>query len=102
MRKLYTLGGSPIHGLDSLEDGGMYVASSGDKFKRVPYRLDQNEPIVNGPTLERGRPTTRFRRGESVLSTGPTCDFDAHVIHFFNHFSTKLIYNSMTTSTLQT
>ena len=40
VRRVYTIDGSPVRSLDDIKDGGMYVASGGETFKRVPYLLD--------------------------------------------------------------
>ena len=46
VRKLFTVEGAPVRGLDDLVDGGMYVASGGDSFKKVPYLIN-DEPLAD-------------------------------------------------------
>lgn len=37
VRKIYTIDGKLIHSLDELVEGGAYVATGGEHFKRAPY-----------------------------------------------------------------
>lgn len=39
VRRVYTIKGKILNSFDELEDGGIYVATSGEIFKRVPYNL---------------------------------------------------------------
>ncbi|KAJ3388439.1 Serine/threonine-protein kinase dclk1 [Lobulomyces angularis] len=45
VRKIYTIEGKPVGGLDDFEEGGTYVATSGEFFKKAPYLLkEQQQP----------------------------------------------------------
>ncbi|KAI8818719.1 uncharacterized protein EV422DRAFT_162812 [Fimicolochytrium jonesii] len=44
-RRVYTLDGQPLHTLDDIKDGSIYVATSGEHLKRIPYL------ITTDPTL---------------------------------------------------
>lgn len=39
VRRVYTIKGKILNSFDELEDGGIYVATSGEAFKKVPYNL---------------------------------------------------------------
>ena len=41
VRMLFDIGGKPINGLDLISDGGIYVASYGQTFKKVPYPIQE-------------------------------------------------------------
>ena len=36
---LFDIGGNPIDSLERISDGGIYVASYGQAFKKVPYHI---------------------------------------------------------------
>jgi hypothetical protein len=39
---MYSIDGTLVRSLDQIRDGGLYVASGGDSFKRVPYLLEDD------------------------------------------------------------
>jgi hypothetical protein len=43
---MYSIDGTIVRSLDQIRDGGLYVASGGDSFKRVPY-LVEDDAVVN-------------------------------------------------------
>ena len=52
VRRMYSIDGTPVKSLGEIKDGGMYVASGGDSFKRVPY-LIEDDPIAETPMKSR-------------------------------------------------
>ncbi|KAJ3013827.1 Doublecortin domain-containing protein 2C [Thoreauomyces humboldtii] len=48
-RRVYSLDGQPIHSLDDLKDGSVYIASGGENLKRIPYLVagDAKGSIAN-------------------------------------------------------
>ena len=49
---MYTIDGQSVKSLNDIKDGGMYVASGGDSFKKVPY-LTQDDPVQEPPLKSR-------------------------------------------------
>jgi hypothetical protein len=59
VRKIYSIDGTLVRSLDEIRDGGLYVASGGDYFKRVPYLLDDE---ADEPQKSRTLRSTRSTR----------------------------------------
>ncbi|KAJ3181635.1 Doublecortin domain-containing protein 2 [Gaertneriomyces sp. JEL0708] len=59
VRKVYTMDGVLVRGLDGLTDGGVYVVTSGEGFKKAPY-------LTDGKERERERVVARTGAGAGV------------------------------------
>ncbi|KAJ3264041.1 Doublecortin domain-containing protein 2C, partial [Borealophlyctis nickersoniae] len=71
VRRVYNLSnGTPVHSLDDLQDGGLYVATGGEWFRRVPYMVAPTETAVAPPITpggrERRRTSVRWGGGANV------------------------------------
>lgn len=46
VRKVFTLDGKLVTRLDDFEEGGLYIGSAGEAFKRAPYQLSELKYVV--------------------------------------------------------
>lgn len=66
---MYSIDGAPVRSLDEIKDGGLYVASGGDSFKRVPYLIEDDSIPEDPQKARQSRNTQKTFHSHGMLNS---------------------------------